>query len=386
MQTVFLGDIANKITKGTTPSTYGAKFTESGVNFVKVESITAQGGFLVDKFVHIDESTHHNMLKRSIIEEGDILLTMAGAIGRVAQVPKDILPANTNQAVSIIRINHKDADSRYIRYFLESPNAKSQFFAGITQSAQPNLSLGNISKIQVPLPELDTQKKIVDILGSIDEKIELNRKMNDTLEQMGQALFRHYFITGNESEKVSLRDLVTETSNKIGSDDQSKYTVLSAVKSGELIASEVYFTKQVFSKDISKYKIVIANDFAYNPARVNIGSIGMLDKEIFGAVSPVYVTFRVKDGYNYAINELLKLPVTRRRIVDLCSGTVRQILRFEDFCRIKAHSVPTETLNEFNSQYEVLRAHISQNSIEMHTLTSIRDTLLPRLISGKLKL
>jgi type I restriction enzyme S subunit len=372
MQTVFLGDIANKITKGTTPSTYGAKFTESGVNFVKVESITAQGGFLVDKFVHIDESTHHNMLKRSIIEEGDILLTMAGAIGRVAQVPKDILPANTNQAVSIIRINHKDADSRYIRYFLESPNAKSQFFAGITQSAQPNLSLGNISKIQVPLPELDTQKKIVDILGSIDEQIELNRKMNDTIEQMGQALFRQYFINNPNAETWGYVQIGKKIKPRRGKSLQSRNMIEGTVPviSGGLQPAGYHNESNTGSPVIT-----------VSASGANAGFVALWEEPVWSADSCFIDANITNDVYFYYLIMKLRQDV----IYGMQTGSGQPHIYPKHIELLEIPDAPDNIMNDFRDIVEPLFQKIHENKLSIETLTSLRDILLPRLISGKIK-
>lgn len=108
-----LGDLCIRITKGTTPTTLGRQFTATGINFVKVESITNDGQFLISKFDHIDEETDR-LLARSRLNEGDIVFTIAGTIGRVGLVGADILPANTNQAVAIIRPDSSKLDGTYL--------------------------------------------------------------------------------------------------------------------------------------------------------------------------------------------------------------------------------------------------------------------------------
>lgn len=391
-QTVLLGDIAQKITKGTTPTTYGSSFTDTGVNFVKVESITSQGGFLTDKFVHVDEDTHKNMLKRSIIEEGDILLTMAGAIGRVAQVPKNILPANTNQAVSIIRINTEGVDSRYIRYFLESPNARNQFLGGITQSAQPNLSLGNISKIQVPLPDFETQKKIADILGTIDEKIELNRKMNETLEQMGQALFRHYFIDNSDAEKWARLSL-SELCENIGSggtpstQNESYYggDVLwfstKELSDGFLFSSEKTITNEGLAKSAAKLFPVNTVTMAIYAAPT-VGRLGILTKTASFNQATCGLVAKSEIGYEFIY---LYLLLSRVELNNMANGAAQQNISVGKVRDFKVMRPDVKSLAGFRVKAEPIFERIRNNSEEIQTLTTLRDTLLPRLISGKVK-
>jgi len=125
MEKARLGEIAELITKGTTPTSIGYKFEEKGISFVKIEAISTTGRFLENKFSYISEECNNN-LKRSQLCENDILFSIAGAIGRVAIVEKEILPANTNQALAIIRINDK-YNKRFLKYLLSSNYIKKQY-------------------------------------------------------------------------------------------------------------------------------------------------------------------------------------------------------------------------------------------------------------------
>ena len=123
---VKLSDIAELITKGTTPTTVGFDFQSSGVNFLKIECFDDNGIYLKDKVAHISDECN-NKLKRSQLKKGDILFSIAGAIGRVAIVTEEMLPANTNQALAIIRISNEDVYLPYIKLILTSPIVKKQF-------------------------------------------------------------------------------------------------------------------------------------------------------------------------------------------------------------------------------------------------------------------
>lgn len=392
-RTVLLGgqkikDMPFRIVDGDRGANYpkGHEFFDFGFClFLSAKNVTKDGfGFGQKQFITAQKDS---LLRKGKLQRDDVVLTTRGTVGNVAlydrSVPYD--DVRINSGMVIIRCDQTKLLPKYLYFVLKSGLFQEQVTNFSSGSAQPQLPIRDMQNMRLPLPGLEEQRYIINQIGTIDEKIELNRKMNETLEKMGQALFRHYFIDNPEAEKVTIKELVNETSNRVGNEDQTKYTILSAVKTGKLVASEDYFTKQVFSKDISKYKRVSYAEFAYNPARVNIGSIGMLDKNIIGAVSPVYVTFKTKANYHNAINELLKLPVTKKRIVDLCSGTVRQILRFGDFQRIGTYKIARESLLAFNEEYDVFLAEIERNQAEIQTLTALRDTLLPRLISGKVK-
>lgn len=160
---VSLKDVATLITKGTTPKSYN----QSGISFIKTESFD---GTRIDKskLSYIDEITHQTFLKRSILEVDDILFTIAGAtIGKCAIVAEDILPANTNQALAIIRLN-SEINRKYIFYILQSNYMKQYISQTAKGSAQPNLNLQQINDFIVPLPSLAEQERIVAILDKFD--------------------------------------------------------------------------------------------------------------------------------------------------------------------------------------------------------------------------
>jgi type I restriction enzyme, S subunit len=192
--TVPLGQLTKRITKGTTPTTLGHSFVDRGVNFVKSEAITDRGQIDESTFAFIDSATH-DALGRSILEENDVLFSMAGVyLGKTAVVPRSILPANTNQAVGIIRLDQTKAVPRFIHYALSSPKCRALVYRSVAQSAQPNFNLQQIGDLPVPALSLPEQRAIAHILGTLDDKIELNRRMNATLEEMARALFKSWFV------------------------------------------------------------------------------------------------------------------------------------------------------------------------------------------------
>ncbi|MCB0737699.1 MAG: restriction endonuclease subunit S, partial [Bacteroidetes bacterium] len=156
---VSLSELTEVITKGTTPTSIGFAFEESGINFIKIESITDDGIFLKDKFNYISEKCHQ-ALKRSQLFENDVLFSIAGAFGRSAVVTQDVLPANTNQALSIIRPNERLL-SNYLRAILKSEHILHVIESLKVGVAQYNLSLKQINELQIPLPPLSIQEEIV---------------------------------------------------------------------------------------------------------------------------------------------------------------------------------------------------------------------------------
>ncbi|GAG26156.1 unnamed protein product, partial [marine sediment metagenome] len=192
-KSVAIKDISKIVTKGTTPTTLGKKFVKKGINYIKVESITKNGDFIVDKFAHIDEDTNIK-LKRSQIQEDDVLFSIAGVIGRTAIARKEILPANTNQALAIIRPNTKIIDAEYLRYSLSNPRFIKLAKTKIVQSVQANLSLTVLKNSLIYLPPIEEQKAIADKLLMMDKKIQNNTKICLVLNKICTILFKRWFV------------------------------------------------------------------------------------------------------------------------------------------------------------------------------------------------
>jgi len=159
-----LGDLCEVITKGTTPTSIGFNFTDSGIKFIKVESLTETGEIIPNKVAYIDENCHQ-ALKRSQLKKNDILFSIAGALGRIGIVKDDILPANTNQALAIIRLK-KDSNAlvEFIAKYFNSNIVTDEIEKLRIGAAQQNLSLTQLNNLFVPLPPLPEQKRIVSIL------------------------------------------------------------------------------------------------------------------------------------------------------------------------------------------------------------------------------
>ena len=168
---VKLGEYCENITKGTTPTTLGFDFINRGINFIKIESILQDGNYDKSKFAFINEECNQKML-RSQLKKNDILFSIAGALGRTAIVSDDILPANTNQAISIIRLKlNTNFKLNYLYQVLRGNIIQSQIDGLKVGIAQPNLSLTQIGNFKIPLPPLDIQEQIVNECQKVDDEV-----------------------------------------------------------------------------------------------------------------------------------------------------------------------------------------------------------------------
>jgi len=194
-----LKHIATRITKGTTPSTLGKEFTEEGILFLKVESISDKMSILDEMCVHIDSETDQ-LLSRSRLRENDVVLSIAGAIGRTAIIRKENLPANTNQALSIISPQKNKTSPKWICYSANGKYFTTSLSVDTVKTAQENVSLDTISNSVILLPPLPEQQAIATFLdretGRIDGLIAKKLRLLELLAEQRTALISRAVTKG----------------------------------------------------------------------------------------------------------------------------------------------------------------------------------------------
>ena len=183
-----LNELTSIITKGTTPLD---KINEGTVNFVKIENIDSFSG-KIDITSKITEKEHNSYLKRSQLKENDLLFSIAGTLGRVAVVKSSILPANTNQALAIIRL--KNGDINYIKTYLKGKTISDFIRKNPTIGAQPNLSLEQVNNFDIIMPDKEEQQKLSALFNSIDNLITLHQHKLEKLKNMKKSLLNKMFI------------------------------------------------------------------------------------------------------------------------------------------------------------------------------------------------
>ena len=205
-EVVRLGDVCERITKGTTPTTLGRQYTSWGVRFLRVENVSGDGALSGGESRFIDQDTHH-LLSRSMLRENDLVLSIAGALGRSALITEDALPANVNQALAIIRLAQ---DSRLLPVFLSlalrGKHTQLQVNDMRVELAQANISLQQVRALRVALPPNAEQQAITVLLEGIKETIGRSREERDGLQSLkasaSDALLTGRVRVGQSSQRV----------------------------------------------------------------------------------------------------------------------------------------------------------------------------------------
>lgn len=191
--TYSLIELAEKIGSGATPRGGKEAYKSEGTPLIRSQNVL-DFTFSDSGLAFIDEDQAEK-LKNVIVETGDILINITGdSVARVCEAPIAFLPARVNQHVAILRPSERLSNG-FLKYYLLAPRNKGELLMLASSGATRNaLTKGMLENFQINLPPLPEQKAIAHILGTLDDKIELNRKMNETLEQMAQALFKSWFV------------------------------------------------------------------------------------------------------------------------------------------------------------------------------------------------
>ena len=150
--------------------------------------------YVTGEFLYISSETNEK-LKRSKLIEGDILFSMAGAyLGKTAMVRSEDVPANTNQATALIRVDNEKCSNEFVYYYLNLPELIKKVNTVQSQSAQPNINLRQIGELEINFPDRKTQEKVSNILSNYDSLIENNQKQIKLLEEAAQRLYKEWFV------------------------------------------------------------------------------------------------------------------------------------------------------------------------------------------------
>jgi type I restriction enzyme S subunit len=376
--------------------------------FLNTKNVTKTGFDFTEKMFITKEKDE--VLRKGKLIGYDVVMTTRGTVGNIAYFDPNIKYKNVriNSGMVIIRANNLFLQPKFLYYILKNPITQEKIKQFSTGSAQPQLPISTIKKVDFSLPDLATQKAIANILSSLDDKIELNNKINKNLEELAQIIYKRWFVdfefpnedgdpyksSGGEMVEselgmiplewkvVELKKVVTNSREKAG---DNIYPVLSAVKEGKLVLSSEYFNKNVPSKNLSKYLVVKKDMFSYNPARVNIGSIGLNEFDYMGCVSPVYVVLKVDSDYVRYFAEYFKTRKFKDEVILRASGSVRQTLKYEDFGMIKIVYPKSDIVKYFNQIYNANYKQIKNNNYQNNVLSKIRDEFLPKLMSGEIE-
>ena len=379
-----LGDIATVITKGTTPTSIGFAFENDGINFVKIESVDENGNFICEKFDHISDECHEK-LKRSQLQENDILFSIAGAIGRTAIVTKDILPANTNQALAIIRIPQGAINYSFLLYILQSSVVLEQADKKKQGVAQLNLSLKDIGDFIIPDIPLEEQQCIVDSLDKVSNLIYLRKQQLSKLDELVKSRFVEMF-GDTELNPYGWRKSTLGASCDVrdGTHDSPQYyeTGYPLVTSKNVTGGKI---------DMTDCSLICEADFIKinERSKVDIGDIimpmiGTVGKPVIVDIEPNFaiknvalIKFKIDTSVlNTYIQALLQSDYFDKAILSKVRGGTQKFISLGDIRKLEILVPPME----LQEQFAVLVEQVDKSKLEIQRSLEKLETLKKALM------
>ncbi|MBS1760791.1 MAG: restriction endonuclease subunit S [Bacteroidetes bacterium] len=393
-----LGEVTTKIGSGATPTGGSNAYKLEGISLIRSQNVL-DFKFSYDGLAFIDDE-QADSLKNVIIEESDVLLNITGdSVARVCKVPKVVLPARVNQHVAIIRADKTKTNSDFILYYLQSIKEYLLMYSEIggTRNA---LTKAMIENLTILLPPLPIQTAIAEILSSLDDKIDLLHQNNKTLEALAETIFRKWFVEdAEESWEVDTLDKLINTVNGLSyksSELNSSKVAMVSLKSFDRTGG---FRLDGFKEYIGKYKeqqIVIEGDLIV--AHTDITQ----EAEVIGRPALVigntdYDTMvismdmvKVVPKFDWVSIEFLYFLMRTKEFKGHCEGHANG----STVLHLSKLAIPTfefqvpekEKVVEFTTYTKELVKKIFVNHSQIKTLTQLRDTLLPKLMSGEISL
>lgn len=375
-QTVLLGDIAD-----INSESVGKNYPFNSIMYLDTSSVTENTFSELQPFDIVDAPSR----AKRIVKNGDIVYsTVRPNLKHFGYINNPLENTVASTGFAVIR-SRKDVDSKYLYYWLAS-DERTEYLTAIADSQTSTFPAFNpsvLGKLKIELPDLATQKKIADILGAIDEKIELNRRMNETLEQMGQALFRHHFIDNPEAEKWeegTLGDLFEIIMGQ--SPPGSSYN-----ENGEGVTfyqGRAEFGVRFPNKRLSTIdpKRLAKRGDVLLSVRAPVGDINQATEDCcIGRGLASISSNNEQASFCYYTCRNLQSKLTEYN----SEGTVFGAINGKQLKSLAVRMPPKTVILEFEKQAQELDEQILSNAQQIQTLTTLRDTLLPRLISGEVE-
>ena len=386
-KTILLGDVV-EIIKGISYRSADYSNSENGIAFVNLKSVARGGGYNADGIKY-----YAGQIKPSqYVEPGDILIANTDLTQNREIIGSPIIMPDIGRSAcfsldlsKIVVTDAEIVDHRYLFYYLKSPIVREYMLAHSNGSTVIHLSVKAVPNMEINLPPLDQQKKIANILGSLDEKIELNRRMNETLEQLGQALFRHYFVD-NPAAKSWDKKPLDETANFLNGLAMQKYPkingqpTLPVIKIREM-SSGITDSTDIASANIPEEYIIRDGDLLFSWSgtlmiRFWSGGDGALNQHLFKVTSDKYPEWLYYYWTKYHLDQFISIAKSKATTM---GHIQRKHLK-------QAEVIMPPNIEEMTSEFTPIIDQIKTNLFETNSLVNIRDSILPKLISGEIEI
>jgi type I restriction enzyme S subunit len=373
-----LGDLTSKIGSGATPKGGSNAYKEKGISLIRSQNVLDYS-FSFDGLAFIDEE-QANLLKNVEVKNNDVLINITGdSVARCCIVPEKVLPARVNQHVAILRLKREYAYYKYIFYRLQAIKEELLMIAEIGATRRA-LTKGMLEDLEILLPPLPEQKAIASVLSSLDDKIDLLHRQNKTLEAMAETLFRKWFVeearedweVGCLGDVIELFDHLRVPLSKMERDKMKEgdlYPYYGAAKVMDYINDYIFDGEYILLGEDG----TVRTDEGFPILQYATGKFWVNNHTHVIKAKPPYSNFFL---WNY---------LKRKNIDEIITGAVQPKINQANLKSLEFPKFPINLIEEFNIQTEPSFKKINANKSQIRTLEKLRDTLLPKLMSGEVR-
>lgn len=351
----------------------------NGIPIIRVNNIV-DGRWNEEDLLRISPAIEADY-KRTRLRGGEVLLTLVGSVGHSAIATEEMLNWNVARAVAVISVK-SDLSPRWVHWCLQSPDAQRQMNLKVTTTVQATLNLRDVADILIPLPPVNYRTKVERLLGALDDKIAVNERAVAAADEL-RALSLRRFMTSNPeaTEKLPLSSLAQFVNGKAFTRDASgtgRMVIRIAELNSEPGSSTIYNDIKVPPQHLATQGDVL---FAWSGSlRVSrwYRSEAIVNQHIFKVVPGIGMP-------SWLIFELIRFQLPRfRAIAEGKATTMGHIQRHHLNVEV---TVPTRQYwARLDAELGLLWGLALRAEQERLTLAELRDTLLPRLVSGKLRI
>ena len=329
------------------------------------------------------------LLRKGRLKRNDVVLTTRGTIGNLGFFNDKVSyeKIRINSGMVIVRPDESKLFPAFNFYTFRK--LQSNFLTFTSGSAQPQLPIRDLKEIEISIPPIEEQKAIASVLSSLDDKIDLLHRQNTTLERMAETLFRQWFIEEAQEdwEEKPLGDLVETTSGGTPSRSNMGFYVngtINWVKSKELSGSFILDTEEKITTEAlkkSSAKLLPKNSILIAMYGATVGEYAIITKEM--TCNQAVCALKPSEKYPYTFL-FLYVKSYQDELINMAVGSAQQNI---SQLLIKQLPVPTcyEKISEFHQKTEPFFEKIKNNISQIQILEKLRDNLLPKLMSGEVR-
>jgi type I restriction enzyme S subunit len=371
-------------------------YRDSGIPVIRGGNLSLYGRRFQDSgFIYVSEDTSKR-LERSLCYPGDIIFTKKGTLGQIGLIPENarfskyLLSSNQMK----LTVNEEIADNKFVYLLLSAKEQIEKIQRESEYTGVPKINLSYLKNFSISLPPLSTQRRIASILTALDDKIELNRRMNETLEGIAQAVWGEWFgkYVGGEEELPegwrwgTISDLVKHSKESVNpsKSPEKEFNHYSLPAFDNNQTPEKAFGLEILSNkfQVRKYSVLVSK---LNPRIPRIWATGNIEEESAICSTEFQVFIPQKSSYYSFINLLFQRKEVQESMTTRASGTSgsHQRVNPSDILNIEV-LIPTDAeIERFDRLVRDFTERKFLNNQQSRTLTALRNVLLPRLMRGE---